>query len=277
MATGATHAISGLAAWAGITALATDHAIGQLSGQAWVVGAALASGAALLPDIDHPSSTVARTFGPFSQGMSKALNGLSSWAYRTTKTRKDPNRDGGHRGLTHTLLFALAAGVITTAVVQNGPPWTLPVLMFFFCGLAVRGLMNNWKPKQDALAITITSAVLTALCSRWVLSAPENAAAAGLAVIIGCVAHYIGDAVTERGCPMLWPIPIRGRTWYPVAPPKRMRIRTGSAVELSLVLPGLTVLAVWLSAAALQRTGVFPWLGDFDLLTPWDPLPERTR
>ncbi|MCP2261540.1 LexA-binding, inner membrane-associated putative hydrolase [Streptoalloteichus tenebrarius] len=265
MSTGPTHAISGLAAWAGVTALASGHAIGELTPQAWVVGAALASGAALLPDIDHPSSTVARTFGPFSQAVSGVINTVSGWTYRATKTRKDPKRDGGHRGLTHTVLFALVAGLVTTAIVQAGNRYALPVLMFVFCGLAVRGLMNEWSPKRDAVAIAVASGVLTLACLRWVVEAPENAAAAGIAVMIGCVAHYLGDAITEQGCPMLWPIPIKGKTWFPVAPPKPMRMRTGGAVELSLVLPGLTLLAVYLSAAALQRTGAVPWLG-FDLL-----------
>src|SRR6266487_1729780 len=50
MATGPTHAMSGLLAWSAVTALATGHAIGQLSPRAWVVGAVLSTGAALLPD-----------------------------------------------------------------------------------------------------------------------------------------------------------------------------------------------------------------------------------
>ncbi|GGM59144.1 membrane protein [Longimycelium tulufanense] len=220
----------------------------------------------MLPDIDHPQSTVARTFGAFSLAFSKIANTVSSWTYRATKTSKDTDRDGGHRGLTHTVVFAVLAGLVTTAIVQAGNRFALPVLMFVFCGLAVRGLLNNWCPKRDALAIIVTSGALTLLCMKWVVAAPENAAAAGIAVMIGCFAHYLGDAITEQGCPMLWPIPIGGRTWYPVAPPKVMRMRTGGAVELSLVLPGLTLLAVWLSAAALQHAGALPWLG-FDLLT----------
>src|SRR5882724_8016011 len=103
MATGPTHAISGLLTWSAVTALATDHAIGQLSPRAWVVGAVLSTGAALLPDLDHPQSTVSRTFGSISQGFSSGMNAVSHGIYRLTRTRRDSNRDGGHRGLTHTL------------------------------------------------------------------------------------------------------------------------------------------------------------------------------
>ena len=89
MATGPTHAISGLATWALVTALADTHAIGQLSAKTWVVGATLASGAALLPDIDHPKSTVASTFGAVSRGVSAAVSGLSGFLYRLTRTNNE--------------------------------------------------------------------------------------------------------------------------------------------------------------------------------------------
>ena len=39
--------------------------------------------------------------------------------------------------------------------------------------------------------------------------------------------HAVGDAITESGAPLLWPLPIRGRTWYPVGSPRAARFRTG--------------------------------------------------
>src|SRR5258706_12828897 len=268
MATGPTHAMSGLLAWSAVTALATDHAIGQLSPRAWVVGAVLAIGAALLPDLDHPESTVSSTFGSIRQGISSGMNALSHGVYRLTRTKRDSNRDGGHRGLTHTLVFAIIAAVITTAIVQTSQKWAMPVLMFVFCALAVRGIMHKWSSRHDALMITLTSGGLTALCLLWTDQTSANAAACGVAVGIGCIAHYIGDAITEQGCPMLWPIPLGGKTWFPVAPPKIMRMRTGGRVEMSLIGPIVTIVSIWLSAAALQNAGVLPFLGGFRLL-PW--------
>lgn len=266
MSTGPTHAMSGLLTWAAVTSLASNHPIGQLTPQSWAVGAVLATGAALLPDLDHPSSTISRTFGPISQGMSTAINTISGFVYRTTRTRRDSNRGGGHRGLTHTLVFALLAAVGTTAVVQTSQKWALPVLMFMFCGLAVRGVMSDWCPKQDALWITGVSAAMTWACVAWTAQSSASAAACGVAVGIGCVAHYFGDAITEQGCPMLWPIPLGGKTWFSVAPPKVMRMRTGGTVEMTVVGPIITLLSVWLSAAALQQAGALPFLGGFDLL-----------
>lgn len=265
MATGPTHAMSGLAAWAAVTAAAGVHTIGQLTPKTWVVGAILATGAALLPDIDHPKSTVARTFGGMSRGVSAALSGFSGFLYRLTRTQHDSDRSGTHRGFTHTIVFAILAGLITTAIVQSSNGTALGVLMFVFAGLTVRGLMNNWSPQSDALLIAAVSLTLTIVCWAWSGNQPHDAAAFGVAVMIGCIAHFIGDAITEQGCPMFWPIPLGSRTWYPVAPPKALRMKTGGKVELAIIGPGLTIAATILSAVVLYRVGAVPWLAELGI------------
>ena len=75
------------------------------------------------------------------------------------------------------------------------------------------------------------------------------------AVLLG-LAVNLGDAVTESGAPLLWPVPIRGRTWYPVGGPRVTRFRTGGAVESWLVAPALTVGTLVL--AVLVIPGVLP-------------------
>ncbi len=278
MATGPTHAMSGLTAWAAVTALANSHTIGQLTPKTWVVGATLAAGAALLPDIDHPKSTVASTFGGISRGASAALSGLSGFMYRLTRTKHDSDRSGTHRGFTHTLVFAVLAGLITTAIVQTSNGAALAALMFVFAGLTVRGIMHKWNPRQDALLISVTSVLLTIACWAWAGNQPTEAAAFGVAVMVGCTAHFLGDAITEQGCPMLWPLPLKGQTWYPVAPPKPLRMKTGGRVEMLLVGPAFTIGAVVLGAVVLYRIGAAPWLADLNLppqlaawLTPGSP------
>jgi membrane-bound metal-dependent hydrolase YbcI (DUF457 family) len=260
VATGPTHAVSGVVAWAAVTAFAGAHPLAHLSVKTWVVGATLASGAALLPDIDHPRSTVAHTFGVVSWGISRLISGFSGFVYQLTSTGHDSHRDGTHRGFTHTLVFAALAGLATTAITQASQGVPLAVLMFFFAGLAVRGLLHTWRHHADALLVGVLSLVLTYACWRWAGAQPTDAASLGIAVMIGCIAHYIGDAITEHGCPMLWPLPLGGQTWFPVAPPKALRMTTGGKVELMLVGPALTVAAVVLSAVVLFRIGAAPWL-----------------
>lgn len=259
-------------AWGGVSVAAIANGL-PITPQSWVVGAALCSGAALLPDLDHPEATVARTFGPVTHGMSKAVHWFSHVVYRSTRTRKDANRHGGHRGVTHTLVFAVLAGLGTTAVVQWGHKIALLPLLFLFCALAVRGLLRDWTPKGHVLGITAVSLGLTVICWHWIdVGPPEQALWCGVAVAAGCLAHCLGDAITEQGCPIFWPVPFSYKTWYPVAPPKVMRMRTGGKVELGLLLPTLTVLGVWLSAASLQRTGLASWI-PFDILTFQHLLP----
>lgn len=265
MATGPTHAISGVAAWAAVTAFAGAQPIAHLSVKTWVVGATLASGAALLPDIDHPRSTVAHTFGVVSRGVSHLVSGFSGFLYQLTSTRNDSHRHGTHRGFTHTLVFAVLAGLVTTAIAQANQGIPLAVMMFFFAGLAVRGLLHTWRHHADAVLVGGLSLLLTFACWRWAGAQIADAASLGIAVMIGCTAHYIGDAITEHGCPMLWPIPLGGQTWFPVAPPKALRMSTGGKVELMLVGPTLTVAAVALSAIVLFRIGATPWLAQLDL------------
>jgi hypothetical protein len=74
----------------------------------------------------------------------------------------------------------------------------------------------------------------------------------GIAVAVGCVTHCLGDAITESGCPFLFPIPIAGETWYELRPPKALRLRTGKRVERMVVFPVFVVLGLLLIPGAWQ-------------------------
>ncbi|MFM9797445.1 metal-dependent hydrolase, partial [Streptomyces turgidiscabies] len=73
----------------------------------------------------------------------------------------------------------------------------------------------------------------------------------GLPIVLGALVHDIGDALTVSGCPVLWPIPIGRKRWYPIGPPKAMRFRAGSWVELRVLMPVFMVLGGVGAAAAL--------------------------
>lgn len=80
----------------------------------------------------------------------------------------------------------------------------------------------------------------------------------GTAVTLGMLAHSAGDTITESGAPLLWPLRIRHRSWYPVGSPRPLRFRTGGTVEAWLVAPALTVAVFVL--VALVVPGVAPIL-----------------
>ena len=58
--------------------------------------------------------------------------------------------------------------------------------------------------------------------------------------------------LTVSGCPILWPIPIGRKRWYPMGPPKAMRFRAGSWVELKVLMPAFMLLGGVGCAAALN-------------------------
>jgi membrane-bound metal-dependent hydrolase YbcI (DUF457 family) len=218
--------------------------------------AAVCAGAALLPDLDHPSSMATRHFSVASWLASKAVRPLSGLVYDLTKGRRDTGR-GTHRGLTHTVVGAVLLGL---GVNLASGRWGTPVLVgtLFVCvALAIKGL-DELVPGPPSLVI---AAGLTYGVEEFVPGGTAGTAGwLGTAVTLGMVVHSIGDAITVAGAPLLWPLPIRRRRWYPVGSPRPLRFRTGGRVESWLVAPALTV-AVFL-LVALAVPGVRPVLLD---------------
>lgn len=234
---GVSHATSGA-----VLGLAVAGYAPQLAGTAPDAGtvltfAAVCAGAALLPDLDHPSSTATRHFSVASWAAGHVVRPLSALAYRLTRAPRDTGR-GTHRGLTHTVLGAVALGV---AINLASARWGTPVLLgtLFVClALAIKGL--------DAIVPGPPSLVIAAGLTYGVHALVPGGTAGtagwlGTAVTLGMVVHSVGDAVTESGAPLLWPLPIRRRRWYPVGSPRPLRFRTGGRVEALVVAPALTV------------------------------------
>jgi membrane-bound metal-dependent hydrolase YbcI (DUF457 family) len=276
MSTGPTHAVMGLAAWGGVAFAALTHGV-DVDAQTWLAGAALTSGAALLPDLDHPPATVSRSFGPVTKIASRGVDLFSVGIYNTIRLSGDPHRHGGHRTFTHTIVFAALAGTLTTALVSLHNSWITAALLFFFAGLGVRGLLHEWDHAADTFVVIVLSVIVTWGCWQWVHTGGHTAAWFGVAVIAGCVAHCVGDAITEDGCPFLWPLPIGRHLWYPIGLPKPLRYKTGGKVEMVFIGPLCTVLSVWLGALTLQQLHLVPWLAGVPLFphVDWAALAGR--
>ena len=241
MVMGPTHAMSGAAVWL-VAAPALTSVLGQPSPSVAElgVGAAVCAGSALLPDIDSPQSTVARSFGFLSQALAHVVNAACAGLRNLTSTRADGTTSDGHRTVTHTALFAVAAGAAVSALIAAfGQPATIGVL-FFTLGLAIRGLMGDWAKKQGWIGVTAVSlagAWLTALAlddgRLWWL---------GAAITVGIALHALGDALTKEGVPFLAPVPIRGKSWWEFNT-GLLSFRAGGVVEYGLVGPALTAVA----------------------------------
>lgn len=184
---GHTHALSGATAF-----LAAASLLHLGSPAAVAVGTVCAAGAALLPDLDHPSASPARTFGPASWLLAKAVSAVS----------------GGHRHATHSLVGL--AGFTTAAwwaTHTGGRP--LVIALTFLAGLAARALLprgrdRKWKLDWADVASSVY-AFAAGRVAQHLAAAQMDLRVVPWAVGIGVAAHIAGDMLTPEGCPLWWP------------------------------------------------------------------------
>ena len=241
------HALSGALAFVAVAPLL------PVSGIQLAVAATLTAGAGILPDLDEPGSTIARTFG--------FLTGTFAWIVNRIS--------GGHRKGTHSLLgiglltiAALWAGSLqrgAAANLQHVEQWLhlLPAglimaLLFsaglralyigghhgdlFGVALAVLVLWQGW----DLVEVTAWHVPVLAVC-----------------VALGMVAHVAGDMLTHDGCPLLYPL---SRYEFGLLP-EPIRITTNKLAERWVISPLLLIgLAyfVWRDAGGPALTTAAP-------------------
>ncbi|MGW5115887.1 metal-dependent hydrolase [Streptomyces noursei] len=257
---GPAHALSGAAAWAGFGVVA---AVGGFP-MPWPVlvgGVIICAGAALAPDLDHPAATISRSFGPLSAWASGAVGWLSHVVYSATRGSGDPARSGGHRTLTHTALFAALCGFIAAHAASYGGRWAVFAVLFVHLVLGVEGLLWHAARSSSRVLVWLLGAafawLLADLLHRpglggdWFFGQPgQEMMWLGLPVTLGALVHCLGDALTISGCPFLWPLPLRGRLWYPVGPPQPLRFAAGAWVEQRVLKPVFALLVLVLGGIA---------------------------
>ncbi|MEV8544596.1 metal-dependent hydrolase [Streptomyces sp. NPDC051572] len=235
---GPTHALSGAAAWIGGSAII--EACGTpVPGAEIAVGAAVCAGAALLPDIDHPSSTVARSFGPVSVALSHGVDAIATVVFNVTRTSIERPRESGHRTLTHTTVFAMGLGGLVGAACSIFGKAAAAVVLFILLGLALRGLLGGWARRQGWAMTTLVTSGVSLGALVW-LPADRTYAVLGVAVTLGAFMHCLGDMITKQGCPLAWPLVHRGKRWWEFALPSAFRIRAGGTFEKNVLLPVLS-------------------------------------
>lgn len=236
---GMQHATCGLLAGVGVAAL-IPSAPWPLRGLVVVT----AGGAALLPDLDHPGATAAKSLGPVTKVIAWAVDRVAVTVYHATRGPGDsPTRRGGHRLLTHTVPACLLAGALVGLLGVLSP-----VALAVVCGLLAGLLALGTKQAGVTLAVTCAGV------AWWLLERyPGWSWAVPVAVTVGCLVHLAGDAVTPSGVPLLWPLAVRGERWRMVSTP--VTFDAGGAAE--------TVAVAWLLRAGLavavaSVTGVLP-------------------
>lgn len=188
---GFSHAVSGAAVWVAVTTTMPGVGIAPLDPLGVLTGAAVCAGAALLPDIDHPSSTVATAL-PGGRVVAGAVSGVT----------------GGHRGGMHSVLAVI--GAILAAVALSFLVWTPPgweqqlavgpaiaaavcIAVGTKCLRIARGWFASW-----------TIGALSAAALMWWF--PDQFGWLPACIGLGFVVHLVGDTLTTGGVPWLWPV-----------------------------------------------------------------------
>jgi len=258
---GRSHALSGWCAGLAVAPLVGLNTLAEV-----VPFAAATAGYALLPDLDHPGASASRLLGPITGLVSRATRLSSAVLYAATKGPRDEDSSGQHRHASHTLAAALLFGVLAAGAGRAGGRWVV-------LAVAMVGLVLAADVLGDWLLVVVLGGGIWSLAGTWLpgtIASPGTtglpgitAAAAvqhgldeiggwiGVAVAVGMFVHCLGDSLTRSGCPWLWPLPIRGETWFEIRPPRGLRFRTDSWVERLVIAPALVVAAVLLLPGAV--------------------------
>lgn len=245
---GPTHALMGLGAGLGVGLVL------NLSTPLLFIGCLVTAGAALGPDADHTKSTFRYCFGWIGRGITELVDSFSTVVYQTTKTSKDPNREGGHRTLTHTPIFQIVFGLFVWLTLAY--ELTHYIVVFMMVVLAMRALfskgLRSFIPfyvsklspgqfRRGVLSISRLSAIglgliIPALQMMHYLPMFEEWQLA-LLVTIGGLVHIFGDWFTNSGVPLMWPIPINNQMWKRYRCPANFE--TGKDFEMNVIAPVL--------------------------------------
>jgi membrane-bound metal-dependent hydrolase YbcI (DUF457 family) len=220
---GRDHALSGALAFAAAAPLL------HVTGAHLAAGIALTAGAGVLPDIDEPGSTIARTFG--------FLTGAFAWIVHKIS--------GGHRKGTHSLfgVALLTAGSLAAGSWQAGAqaagghpqPWwhlvpaALILALLFSAGFRALHIGGH---HGDAAGVALAA---LAIWKGWdlVLVPPRHVPVLAVCLALGMLAHIAGDMCTHDGCPLLYPV-VRHEFGLLPAP---IRFTTNKLAEHWIVTP----------------------------------------
>lgn len=215
---GYNHVSSGLAA--GLATLPLVPTAPWAAQIAWVT---CVGGTALLPDLDSPSATASRMWGPITGTLSSGVAVVAR----------------GHRQGTHDAVLApLVLGGLTALAGQH--PLAFAVVLAFVLGLALRGLTMTGAGRLAGPVNLLVSAG-----GAWWLTTHGATELTWLPFLVaaGVLVHIAGDLMTTEGVPipLLWLLGYDRRISLGL-------LSTDSALERWVVAPVLSLLGLWLLA-----------------------------
>ena len=215
------HALSGALAFTAVAPVL------HVTGAGLLAGAVFTAGAATLPDIDEPGSTISRTLGFFTMAVAWVVHKIS----------------GGHRKGTHSVLGIALFTVAAWAAVAGARGLTGKIILGVVLGLLLAAGVRALRIGGHQADIIGLAAGAAAVYWR------AGLALVPLCVALGAAAHIAGDELTHGGCPLAWPV--SGHEFHLL--PRRLRITTGRFAEHWLVS---TLLLAALGYLLWRNTGI---------------------
>jgi membrane-bound metal-dependent hydrolase YbcI (DUF457 family) len=123
------HMASGLVAAEAMAPL-IPHTVGV---QTLPVFAVVAVVGALVPDLDHRDGKLSHSLGPITWVLCRIVVYFSKWIFLATRGPRDFHDSNGHRGITHTPVFAPVVTVAAWLLVPGG--YALPVAAGLLVGI----------------------------------------------------------------------------------------------------------------------------------------------
>lgn len=232
--------MSGAAAWLAITTnvdlgpISLGFGLFDMSRWETLAGAIICAGAAMLPDADHPSATIARSLPPFSNVVTRMISAVS----------------GGHRNGTHSVLGVLGFA----AVAWIADRWAMPTEAWgvIYPGAAVLAvLLISFAVKTMKFMPALLCWVIAVAGAGFVgMNAPDERSWFFLAVVLGAAVHIVGDMLTIGGVNWLWPIKIGAPRWFRKLPVIGGSWKANGRVAIP-VLGATGSTAEWVLASAL--------------------------
>jgi membrane-bound metal-dependent hydrolase YbcI (DUF457 family) len=198
-----------------VTGLAVGLFVKHMPEAQLLILTGLTAGAAVLPDIDHPNSSLAHCFGFFTKTVAWLIGRIS----------------GGHRHLTHAILGVAGFTVLAWLAVKYRPEVAGKVGLILFLSLIIAGGLYAVGIRGHAADLLAIAGALGLMITTTGL------ALVALAVGVGCATHVVGDMLTDEGCPLLYPF----STKHFHALSERLSFTTGTRPELWLLDPALAV------------------------------------
>lgn len=249
---GRSHAISGaMASSLALTAVPDYVAAEPFAAAAFVV---TTTGAAVLPDADHPNATAAKVLPPLSAPICGVVATVS----------------GGHRKGTHYLLGLIVFAVVVTVACApslilgaDHPYNTYAVIsQAVLTGVCVAmglGALRVFRASKSPAFGWVAAFLAGALV--WYSQLDPLVTIAAL--VGGCFVHIVGDMLTPQGVQFLWPITTTFR--IPILATKDKEARKRREALLASLMIVVTIIAWAYIIGALDPIIdiVWPYITDF--------------